>query len=525
MVEPVPGDVLSGLPRAPAGEGASPPDPRAAGSGDAATHLGIPARLRLALQHQAPTILRRHALRWLARFLVLVVADLAAFGVLREVIRSVRDYVLLGVGVGDAVQRALPGGHLNGWQYAAALFVGLLVTGNYGAGDRRRDAGRLFAGVALATALPLWDGVWNRELQAVLVQYGITLVCVWAALAAERFGVDVVVERLRPAGEAAGDVLFVGPAEYCRRAAASPAFGPGSEYRRVGFVDAVDPPAPGALGHLRDFPVVLAASGADAVAVCGPLSDAELRQVVDAALASGCQVLTMPRVIGLPGVQAQIVWRWGQPIVALTAPTLRGWQLVAKRTMDLLGSVVGLVVLSPVFALVALLVRRDSPGPVFFTQERVGQGGRPFRIVKFRTMVTDAEARRGEFAGRSVYADGRLFKVPDDPRVTSLGRWLRRTSVDELPQLWNVLRGDMALVGPRPPIPAEVELYRAHDYARFDVKPGITGPWQVAGRNQVTDFEQVIALETTYIREWSLWRDVGILLRTVWAVAAMRGAH
>ena len=115
--------------------------------------------------------------------------------------------------------------------------------------------------------------------------------------------------------------------------------------------------------------------------------------------------------------------------------------------------------------------------------------------------------------------------MPSDPRITRLGGWLRRTSLDELPQLMNVLRGEMSLVGPRPPIPSEVKLYEAHHYARFDVKPGITGPWQVAGRNQITDFEKIITLETHYIREWSLISDVAILARTVWVVLKMQGAH
>jgi len=209
----------------------------------------------------------------------------------------------------------------------------------------------------------------------------------------------------------------------------------------------------------------------------------------------------------------------------LTAPSLKGWQLAVKRAVDVTGAVIGLVVLSPVFAVLAALVKLQSRGPVFFTQERVGRGGRLFRIIKFRTMVNGADKRRDELLSRSVYGDARLFKVRDDPRMTRLGRFLRRTSLDELPQLANVLRGNMSLVGPRPPLPSEVALYEEHHYARFDVKPGITGPWQVNGRNQVTDFERVISLETRYIREWSLLSDLTILLRTVWVVAQMRGAH
>jgi len=259
--------------------------------------------------------------------------------------------------------------------------------------------------------------------------------------------------------------------------------------------------------------------------ICGHMPDARFHEVVDAALTAGCQVLSVPGAMEMVGVQPRLVWRREQPLIELSAPSLKGWQLVLKRAVDLSGAAISLLIASPLMGLLALAVKLDSPGPVFFRQERIGRGGRPFRIIKFRTMVDGAERRRDELLSRSVYRDGRLFKVRDDPRITRLGRWLRRTSVDELPQLVNVLRGDMSLVGPRPPLPSEVLLYKERHYARFDVKPGITGPWQVAGRNQITDFERVIALETRYIREWSLLGDLGILLRTVWVVAQMRGAH
>jgi lipopolysaccharide/colanic/teichoic acid biosynthesis glycosyltransferase len=140
-------------------------------------------------------------------------------------------------------------------------------------------------------------------------------------------------------------------------------------------------------------------------------------------------------------------------------------------------------------------------------------------------MVRDAEARRTAMASQSMYGDLRLFKVKDDPRVTRVGRFLRRTSLDELPQLWNVLRGDMSLVGPRPPLPCEVELYEEHHYTRFDMKPGITGPWQVSGRNRITDFDEVLKVEFDYLRQWSIWKDVEILVRTLPEVLKMKGAH
>jgi len=233
----------------------------------------------------------------------------------------------------------------------------------------------------------------------------------------------------------------------------------------------------------------------------------------------------VPRSIDLAGVQPTLVWRRGEPLVELTAPSLKGRQLIVKRALDVACAMVGMVVLSPVFALLAIAVKLDSPGPAFFGHARVGLGGRVFRCYKFRSMRVGADAERASLAGRSIYKDQRLFKIPDDPRITRLGRFLRRSSLDELPQLWNVLRGEMSLVGPRPPLPGEVELYEAHHYARFDVKPGITGPWQVSGRNQVTDFEKVVALETQYIREWSVVSDLRILFRTIWVVLQMRGAH
>jgi len=203
---------------------------------------------------------------------------------------------------------------------------------------------------------------------------------------------------------------------------------------------------------------------------------------------------------------------------------LRGRQLMVKRSLDLVVCGLGLAVLSPLFILIALAVYISSPGPIFFRQTRVGLGGRPFKITKFRSMVHDAEAQLDDLTPQSLYSDRRLFKVKDDPRVTRLGAFLRRTSLDELPQLWDVLVGEMSLVGPRPPLPAEVDLYEEHHYTRFDVKPGITGPWQVNGRNLITDFEEVIRLETEYIREWTLWKDLGLLLKTVPAVLYMRGA-
>ena len=532
-MEPLPRELTSELSTSASELGAAPlavqapfhPTYTPVGPAAAPVERRTPVRVRLDLQQRAATNLRRHMLRALRRFAVLVVADLASFYLMRELVRVLREYAWLGDRLATQVGDVLPPGILNGWQYAAALFVGLLLTGSYGRGDRRRNPQALFIACALATALPLWMTLWTRGLEPVIVQYAITTVLVWAGLLAERRVVDRIVARIRPPERDRLDTLFVGSGSECLRAIQSPAFTGSVEHRPIGFVDSHAPSTPGALGDLRDFSLLLAGSGAQVVVVCGYVTDRQFQDIVETALTAGCQVLSVPRSFSIAGVHPTTVWRLGQPLVELTAPSLKGWQLAVKRAVDVMGAIVGLILLSPLFAALAALVKLESPGPVFFTQQRVGRGGRLFRIMKLRTMVNGAEQRRDELLSRSVYGDARLFKVRNDPRMTRIGGFLRRASLDELPQLVNVLRGDMSLVGPRPPLPSEVALYEEHHYARFDVKPGITGPWQVSGRNQITDFERVISLETRYIREWSLLSDLGILLRTVWVVAQMRGAH
>lgn len=486
---------------------------------------GSPVRLRLDLQRRARSNLRRHVVRAATRFVVLVLADLVSFYVMRALVRGVRDQALVGEWIANLAQSVLPAGILNGWQFASALFVSLVLLGCYGAGDQRRDPRRLFMAAALATALPLWMEIWIRGTSVVALEFGVTTVLVWAGLLANRLGVDWLVARVRGPEQSAARTLFVGTAAECGAVASMPAFQGRGDYHPVGFVDTELSPAPAALGHFVELARVIHDSGAEVVVVCGQLSSGQLADVTNAAHTAECQLLTLPCGVSVSGVEPAIVWRRGQPLMELTAPTLKGWQLVVKRVIDVIGSSVGLVVLSPLFAYIALRIKLDSSGPVLFHQERVGREGRRFRILKFRTMACDAEEHRDELLERSIYADRRLFKVPDDPRITMLGRWLRHTSLDELPQLLNVLRGEMSLVGPRPPMPCEVELYQAHHYARFDVRPGMTGPWQVNGRNDVTDFEKVVALESDYIRDWSLGRDLAIVVRTIPVVLRMRGAH
>lgn len=482
-------------------------------------------RVRFGLQQRAPHNFRRHVLRGVRRVSVLLVADLTAFWVMRALMRAVRDYGALGSTLAGWVQALAPRGILNGWQFAAALLIGLVVLGNYGQGDGRKSPRRLFAACALATALPLWMTLWISGIEIVASQYLFTTLMVWFGLVLERRILDRAVAVVVPPERRAPRTMFVGPGSICRDVMETPAFATAESYRRVGFVDTTTPPAPDALGHIRDLAEVLHSAKPETVVVCGHLSDHQFQDIVEMTLTSGCQLLSVPRAMASAGVQPTMIWNRGQALIELTRPGLKGRHLALKRVVDLVLGLTGAVVVAPIALVVAAIIRLDSAGPVFFVQERVGQGGRRFRIVKFRTMVLDAESRRAALLQDSVYGDARLFKVIADPRMTRVGKWLRRTSFDELPQLWNVIRGDMSLVGPRPPLPSEVALYEAHHYARFDVKPGITGPWQVAGRNDIRDFESVILLERDYIRDWSLGRDLLILLKTIPAVFKMNGAH
>ncbi len=194
---------------------------------------------------------------------------------------------------------------------------------------------------------------------------------------------------------------------------------------------------------------------------------------------------------------------------------------IAKRIKDLLLTVFGLVAIWPLLAVVAIAIKLDTRGPVFFVQTRVGKDGRTFGMVKFRSMVVNAESL---LAGLQGDRDGLCFKSKDDPRITRMGRFLRRTSLDELPQLWNVLKGEMSLVGPRPALPREVAAYPAHARERLAALPGITGAWQVSGRADIS-FDDMIALDVDYVRHPSLLRDIGILFRTIRVVLEGRGAY
>jgi exopolysaccharide biosynthesis polyprenyl glycosylphosphotransferase len=198
--------------------------------------------------------------------------------------------------------------------------------------------------------------------------------------------------------------------------------------------------------------------------------------------------------------------------------------LALKRSLDVACSVLGLVLLAPLFLLLFVIVKLTSRGPAVFVQNRCGLGGRIFKFYKFRTMVPDAEQQKAQLEHLNEMR-GPVFKIRRDPRVTKVGAFLRKTSLDELPQLWNVLRGDMSLVGPRPPLPSEVELYTERQAQRLSVVPGITGLWQVSGRSAISDFEQWLELDLRYVNSWTVWLDLKIIVKTFAVVLLARGAQ
>ena len=279
------------------------------------------------------------------------------------------------------------------------------------------------------------------------------------------------------------------------------------------------------LGDFSQAAAVVDRIGADSVAVlaCPEMDGVALRRLAWQIERDDVELVVAPALMDVTGPRISIRPVSGLPLLHVEHPELDGGRKVFKGLFDRTAALAGLVLLSPLMLVVAVLIKMTSPGPVMFRQDRVGRGGREFTVMKFRTMVQDAEARKVELL-ESNENDGVLFKIREDPRITRVGRWLRRYSLDELPQLFNVLRGEMSLVGPRPPLPEEVAQYGGDVYRRLVVKPGLTGLWQVSGRSDLS-WEESVRLDLRYVDNWTLALDLQIIWKTWSAVLRGSGAY
>jgi exopolysaccharide biosynthesis polyprenyl glycosylphosphotransferase len=339
----------------------------------------------------------------------------------------------------------------------------------------------------------------------------------WLVTLATRVALRLGFEWLRSRGLNARFVLIVGSGPRAQAFAAKLEGHRELGLRVRGFVDDEDFELPGKwqrIGTLDSIEELLHTQVIDEVAICLPFSKWEEMNAIAHMCEEEGRIVRVPMdMLDRTIATGRVEELDGTPVYSLVSGPDRLAAFVVKRAFDVVVATLALIVASPFLLAIALRIRSTDGAPVLFRQTRVGLHGRRFTLLKFRTMVPDAEARLGDLAGQSEVA-GAAFKITDDPRVTHSGRFLRRTSLDELPQLWNVLRGEMSLVGPRPALPREVDDYDLWHRRRLSMKPGITGLWQVSARRSAA-FDNWAQLDLSYIDRWSLWLDIKILMRTI----------
>lgn len=278
------------------------------------------------------------------------------------------------------------------------------------------------------------------------------------------------------------------------------------------------------LGNISDIYSIVVENTIDEVyfAINGHVSK-ETENAMEICESLGITVKVLLDIFNLKFSKTQLSYAGKIPMLTFHTVSLNEGQLMIKRIMDICAAAVGILITAVLTLFIAPAIKIDSKGPVFFTQTRVGQNGRKFKIYKFRTMVNNAETQLPYLMEKNELS-GAVFKMENDPRITRMGKFLRKTSLDELPQFFNILKGEMSLVGTRPPTVGEVEEYEMYHRRRLSIKPGLTGNWQVNGRNEITDFEDIYALDISYIDNWSIALDIKIILKTFSAVFRRRGA-
>ena len=349
-------------------------------------------------------------------------------------------------------------------------------------------------------------------------------------LALSRMVQNGIVGWLRARGVGVSRVIIVGAGEVGRTVMRTTVARPELGHQIVGFVD--DNPEKGqtdigrfkALGSTNNLARLIEEESVDEVIITLPwMYHRKIMGIVRECARWQVSARIVPDLFQMSLSKVDVDDLGGVPLIGVREVGFGRGALLIRRGIDIVGAIAGLVLGAPLLALIALAIRLDSPGPILFRQTRVGAGGKLFQICKFRSMHEGAEAELERLRDLNE-ADGPIFKIQGDPRLTRVGRFLRHTSLDELPQLWNVLRGEMGLVGPRPPLPAEVSHYMEWHKKRLEVRPGLTGLWQVSGRSLLS-FDEMVLLDIYYIENWSLWLDFKILLRTIPQVLFGDGAY
>ncbi len=378
--------------------------------------------------------------------------------------------------------------------------------------------------VMLAITFVLQPRQYSRLL---LVEAGIIAVIL---LVLSRVVQNGIAGWLRARGVGVDRVIIVGAGEAGRTVMRAIVARPELGYQVIGFVD--DNPDKGstdigrfkALGPTSNLALLIEEEAVDEVIITLPwMYHRKIMSIVRECERRQVSARIVPDLFQMSLSRVDVDDLGGVPLVGVREIGFERGALLIKRGIDVVGAVVGLVLGSPLLALIGTAIRLDSPGPIVFRQTRVGIAGKTFEMYKFRSMHEEAEAELEQLRELNE-ADGPIFKMRDDPRLTRVGRFLRRTSLDELPQLWNVLRGEMSLVGPRPPLPAEVARYMEWHKKRLEVRPGMTALWQVSGRSTLS-FDEGVLLDVYYIENWSLWLDFKILLRTIPKVLFGDGAY
>jgi len=415
----------------------------------------------------------------------------------------------------------------------AILLIVFKAEGLY---DRRRgsswldDVYTIFTGTLVGIAIMIFIFFLYRAnfYSRLIFFYAVLLIGTFLSLS--RLIERQIAVRLRRRGIGVDRVLIVGAGEVGKAIMRSILARPELGYRPVGFVD--DDPKKQendigpfkALGGTANMGSILHSEAVNQVIVSLPwMSHRKVLRIISDSERRGVRARFVPDLLQMSLSQVDTEVMDGIPLIGMKEPFLRGWKLALKRFLDIAISSLLLLLLSPLLILIAIVIKLNSEGPVFFKQTRLGRGAKPFNCYKFRSMRVGAEQVRPHLTHMNE-TRGPIFKMKEDPRMTSVGKALRRFSLDELPQLVNAFRGDMSLVGPRPPLPEEVEKYEDWHHGRLRIPSGMTGLWQVMGRSDLT-FDEMVMLDLYYAENWSLWLDLKILLRTIPTVLFGRGAY